>query len=217
MPTSSPSPRRTRTRARRGDGELLRDELLDAAEALLVEHGAMDAVSIRAVASAAGVSPPAVYLHFADKDELFYAVCERRFADFDGVLAASTEGIADPVEALRAMGAAYVRYGVEHATHYQLIFGPRSSELVGDRDVSESAGVQAFGRLVTAIGVGMDAGVLREQDAWLTAFAVWSACHGAVMIVQAQEGLAPSGFPVPDVDALAAAVCDTVLDGLVAR
>ncbi len=69
-----------------GEGELLRDEILDAAEALLVRHGSMDAVPLRSVATAVGVSAPSIYLHFADKDDLFFAVCDRRFAHFDEVL-----------------------------------------------------------------------------------------------------------------------------------
>jgi AcrR family transcriptional regulator len=66
------TPAASRRRARKGEGELLREEILDAAEALLIEKGHPDAVSIRAVAARVGVSPPAIYLHFADKDELFY-------------------------------------------------------------------------------------------------------------------------------------------------
>ncbi len=55
-----------RPRARRGEGEQLRDELLDAAEDLLIRHGAMDAVSIRAITREVGVTPPSLYLHFED-------------------------------------------------------------------------------------------------------------------------------------------------------
>ena len=73
----------TRPRSRRGEGDALRDEILDAAERLIVRAGDADAVSIRAIADAVGVSPPAIYLHFPDKDALVSAVCERRFEEFD--------------------------------------------------------------------------------------------------------------------------------------
>jgi len=76
------SPAAVRTRARRGEGDLLRDEILTAAERLLVETGNEDSVSIRAIAEAVGVTPPSIYLHFPDKETLLFAVCERQFAIF---------------------------------------------------------------------------------------------------------------------------------------
>jgi len=68
-----------RRRARRGDGPLLREEIIAAAERLLLERGSEEAVSMRAIADAVGVTPPSIYLHFADKEELFVAVCDARF------------------------------------------------------------------------------------------------------------------------------------------
>ena len=58
------SPRR---RNQRGQGARLREELIEAASDLLADQGNPDQVSIRAVATAAGVTPPSIYLHFADR------------------------------------------------------------------------------------------------------------------------------------------------------
>ena len=59
-----------RRRAPRGSGEQLREEILDATTELLLETGHAKAVSIRSVAQRVGVTPPSIYLHFADKDAL---------------------------------------------------------------------------------------------------------------------------------------------------
>ena len=53
-----------RTRAKRGEGDKLRTEILAAAERLLIETGSKDAVSVRAIADACDCTPPAIYLHF---------------------------------------------------------------------------------------------------------------------------------------------------------
>src|SRR3712207_7496470 len=55
------------------------------------QTGDEGAVSIRAIADAAGVTPPSIYLHFADKTELLAAVCEARFQDFDRYLQERSE------------------------------------------------------------------------------------------------------------------------------
>ena len=54
-----------------------KDRILDAAEALFVEHG-FEATSLRALTTAAGVNLAAVNYHFGSKEELFQAVLTRR-------------------------------------------------------------------------------------------------------------------------------------------
>ena len=69
-----------RHRARRGSGDLLRAEILTAAEELLVETGSEELVSVRAIADRVGVTTPSIYLHFADKQTLLDTVCGQVFA-----------------------------------------------------------------------------------------------------------------------------------------
>ena len=100
-------------------------DILEAAERLLLETGSEDAVSIRAVADATGVTPPSIYRHFTDKQHLLFEVCARQFDRLDDVIEAACAGIDDPLEAMRARGRAYVRFGVEHPEHYRIMFmGP---------------------------------------------------------------------------------------------
>src|SRR4051794_29619277 len=80
---SSPvNPATRRPRSPRGGGAGLRDELVQAAAALLDRTGDPDRVTIRGVAAEVGVAPTAIYLHFADRDELMVTVVEERFAEF---------------------------------------------------------------------------------------------------------------------------------------
>lgn len=64
-----------------------REVLLDAAAALVGE-GAVEALSMEAVAERAGVSRPLVYKHFANRDELLGAVYRREAADLHDRLTA---------------------------------------------------------------------------------------------------------------------------------
>ena len=65
-----------RARLPRGEGALLREEILRATDELLIETASEEAVSIRAVAAKVGVTAPSIYRHFEDKDALMFAVCE---------------------------------------------------------------------------------------------------------------------------------------------
>lgn len=175
----------------------------------------MEAVSIRAIVNEVGVSPPALYLHFEDKDDLFFAVCERRFADFDKVLEAAAEGIDDPVDRLRALGMAYARYGLDHAEQYQILFGPDApgNTMKSSLD-ADSAGMKAMGLLIEAVTEAMESGRFRPGDVMLTAMTIWSAVHGLVMLyLYDPAGHAPVDMPAAEL--VQQNVCDVVLRGLI--
>src|SRR5438094_4022116 len=101
---SATEARTKRRRAPRGQGERLGEEILVAAERLLIKTGDEEAVSIRAVADAVGVTPPSIYLHFRDKDELIFSICERHFTRLDAFIEKEGAKASDPVESLILRG-----------------------------------------------------------------------------------------------------------------
>ncbi len=185
-----------RPRSRRGEGDRLRDDILSATERLLLETGSEEAVSIRAVADATGVTPPAIYRHFPDKANLLFEVCARQFERFDDVMVHAVDGLDDPVEVMRAMGKAYVRFGLEHPEHYRIMFmGPAWATPERWEDVLSTG---AFAGLVGGIQAMIDAGVMRKDaDAFRTALHVWANIHGLTSLLIARPGL-----PWPELDDL---------------
>ncbi len=102
----------------------LKQALIVAAMKEIAADG-LEAFSLRGVARRAGVSAPAVYRHFADKDALLVGVateCAQRLATamVDAVKAAPPE----PLEQFRATGIATVRFAVAHPEHYRMISLP---------------------------------------------------------------------------------------------
>ena len=86
--TPAEAARHQRARARKGEGDQLRAEILAATADLLLATGSEEAVSIRAVADAVGVTAPSIYRHFPDKNHLIFEVCLSSF-----------NGLSDAVEA----------------------------------------------------------------------------------------------------------------------
>ena len=199
---------RARPRARRGEGEKLRDDLLEATERLMIESGGADSVSIRAIADAVGVTPPSIYLHFPDKQSLIVAVCERHFEVFDSVIEQAGATVDDPVESLRRRGRAYVRFGLDNPEPYRILF---MSRIGGDRrlEIITGAGGRAFQHLVDAVQRAIESGDFRPVDAAFAATALWTAVHGITSLL-----ISLPDFPWPDVDALVDHVCDIQIRGL---
>jgi AcrR family transcriptional regulator len=199
-----------RTRARRGEGERLRDEILAAAERLLLDTGHESALSIRAIADAVGVTAPSIYLHFADRNELLFAVCERHFEALAECLDASMVGVTDPVERIRRLGAAYIRFGVEHPEPYRIMFMARADAVPEGFTEEHLRTASCFGHLLTAVQAAIDAGRYRVDDAYLAATLLWTAVHGMTALLVAKPDL-----PWPDLDKWATMLLDMCEHGLV--
>jgi AcrR family transcriptional regulator len=181
-----------RRRAPRGEGDKLLEEIITATERLLVTEGSVDDVSIRAIAEAVGVTPPSIYMHFADKEALVNAVCERHFRELDRVSARATKGISDPVKALRAMGRAYVRFGLDRPEEYRILFMSKEFDSQREAYLDRLKGLSGFNHLVAAVKRCMDEGVFAKGDAFTAACTLWAGVHGITSLL-----IAKPNFPWP--------------------
>jgi AcrR family transcriptional regulator len=204
--TARSSPRRAR--ARRGEGEKLRDEILEAAERLLIATGDEEAVTIRAVADAVGVTPPSVYLHFADKDELLFAICERHFGQLDRVTQEAAAASDDLLESLALRGRAYIRFGIEHPEQYRILFMRPPSHTPESFQIDRLRDAAAFGHLVEHVSRCIQAGLI-DGDPLLVSLGLWAVVHGLTSLL-----ISKPEFPWPDVDVISDHVCRASIRGL---
>src|SRR5688572_10515956 len=93
---------------------------MDEAREMFAKEG-YEAVSMRRIADAIEYSPTAIYVHFKDKMDLLLSLCRCDFGVF-GEMLGELQSVADPVERIRRMGHAYIRFGVQHPNHYRLMF-----------------------------------------------------------------------------------------------
>ena len=169
-------------------------------------------MSIRAIADAVGITPPSIYLHFADKDELILEVCREQFRMLDEHIQAATAGIEDPIEALRACGRAYVDFGLSNAEGYRVLFMGRWDP--GDK-LPEPSEVElaAFIHLVENVERGMRQGRVAPGDPQLVALGLWAAAHGITSLL-----ISHPGFPwPPDRSAMLDCLLAQALEGVLPR
>ncbi|ORB87326.1 TetR family transcriptional regulator [Mycobacterium kansasii] len=194
-----------RSRAPRGSGDRLRQEILDAATELLLETGQVRAVSIRSVAQRVGVTPPSLYLHFADKDALLDAVCARYLARLDGEMERAATGQSSTVDVLRAQGLAYVRFALQTPELYRLA---TMAEWRSGSDVDLALDSSAFQHMRASVRALMDEGVYRVDDPTMIALELWAAVHGVAALLITKPHL-----PFDDAEAFADRVLSAVLCG----
>jgi AcrR family transcriptional regulator len=201
--SASPVDSPRRRRAPRGAGDQLRDEILDAATELLLETGHAKAVSIRSVAQRVGVTPPSIYLHFADKDALLDAVCARYFESLDEEMQRAAVGCTSTLDVLRAQGLAYVRFALQTPELYRIA---TMGEGRPGSDVDVTLASSAFLHMRAGVQAMMDEGLYAQGDATLVALELWSAAHGVAALLIAKPYL-PWGDAEAFADRVLRAVC----------
>ena len=158
----------------------LRDALVQAALGE-VELGGPEAVNISALAKKLGVSQPAPYRHFADREALLAAVTAEAFRQFSATL---RESMAKPSKRskLSRLAQATLTFGLRRNGIYRLMFAsriiagaPKDSEL-------HRATMETFNLVLEALEAPA-VGLLRERHA----LKIWAALHGVVML--AEQGL----------------------------
>ena len=158
--------------------------LLRAANDVLAEEGPA-ALTVRRIAAVAGVSTMNVYSRFGGKDGVVDHLYVEGFTRLRRALEAATP-TDDPMVDLRAAGAAYRRFALDHPTYYAVMF-----DAVVEIEPSAHALITA-GRtlqvLADRLERAMEVGVLRRSDPLVTAASVWAACHGVVSLERGRLG-----------------------------
>jgi len=198
-----------RQRYARGQGDKLRNDLIDAATDLMAEHGTIDGISLRAVARRAGVSPTAVYRHFDDHLDLLRESVVECWTHFYEIMVEAADSSDDPFEAFEAAGEAYVRFAMEHQGQYRILFSNRIALDMSAAELPSSMtppdGVSDAGMSAFQVLVGLVAAIFERKgdarDPFFVAVQVHTWIHGMVDLV----GCHPDA-PWPEMDAL--------LDGL---
>jgi AcrR family transcriptional regulator len=162
-----------------------RDKILDAARELFVTEG-YEGVSMRKVAEKIEYSPTAIYVHFADKNELFRELCHQDYARLAEVFTSSVIST-DPLERLRQIGGIYIDFGTRNPNHYKFMFmtphpGHQLDEV--DREMKGNPEMDAYAFLKWAVQQAIEAGCFREeiQDVELISQTLWASVHGVISL-----------------------------------
>jgi AcrR family transcriptional regulator len=159
----------------------LRRALVEEAVRTIQTHG-VETLTLRTVGERLGVSRTALYRHFADKPALLAAVGREGFRMLRLTLTEAWEQEGRGREGFEAMGVAYVRFAVDHPSHYRVMFGGFIESCEKDAAFIEEA-TAAFQVLVDSLLEQQRAGLVRNDDPLLQARLIWSLVHGIAMLV----------------------------------
>ena len=168
-------------------------------------------MSIRAVAEAVGVTPPSIYLHFADKNELIFAICERCMDELDRATTEAAGSSDDPIRVAPACGEGLrtIRCREPRAVSRVLVRKLTDTPLPWQQDKILNS--SAFGHLRQDVARAVEAGRL-EGDPILVSVFLWATATGSTTSLS----ISKPNFPLPDRDRLVDHFVRSALRGCVA-
>ncbi len=156
------------------------ERIFAAALAILEEDGP-DAVSMRRVADAVGITPMAIYHHFPNRDALLNTVTDREFAKFLGYIEGRPQRGSPEAQLVGAMEA-YIDYAFDRPRIFDYVF---SQPRPGARRYPEDFRARrspTLNPIADGVRSAMRSGLFRKDDVWEIALELWSLVHGYLML-----------------------------------
>ena len=154
--------------------------ILAAARKCLREQG-FEGLSMRAVATEAGIAVGAIYRHFPSRQALIDHITAEAY---DRYIAALWKDIASiPVGSFRRLvhlGEAYIAFAFDHPEDFKVLFSPRQGR---PRNVSEIQGERNYDIVKQCVIDCIESGAIRDGDPELITAYLWSRIHGVVMLL----------------------------------
>lgn len=194
----------------------LRRALRDSATAILTETGRWD-FSLREVARRAGVSHAASYRHFADKEALIAEVALTGYEALHVRMTTAIDATSGAVDTLRAIGQAYIGFGVANPALYRLMFGQALPSVEGLPPAVLTVLTEARAVLRGVILDGARTGAFSvdpedDQEVSIAVVTAWSLVHGFTLLTI--DRVVDREVRPQVIDALAARVTKRLITGL---
>ncbi|MGF9713204.1 MULTISPECIES: TetR/AcrR family transcriptional regulator [Paenibacillus] len=131
--------------------ELSRERILEEARQLFIQHG-YHALTMRSIAKSMGYSHGALYYHFSEKAELFYALVSDDFRmlldRLKDMLRRTRLGDLGQLEKLMFE---FIRFGLENPNHYEIMFMIKDPELQRYSRTEQAECLELFATVVRSV------------------------------------------------------------------
>jgi AcrR family transcriptional regulator len=151
------------------------------ASRLLMSREGAEAVTMRRVAQAVGVTPMAIYRHYADREALLNSLADEGFRELAARLARLRRS-GDIEERLAKMSEVFLDHALENPQLFELMFLKRRSGARRYPDDFEAGKSPTANFVAEVVREGMETGHFRRDKVWEIVFEVGALSHGLIML-----------------------------------
>lgn len=155
-----------------------------AAALRILEHEGPEAVSMRRVAKAVGITPMAIYHHFPNRQALLKTITDREF-----------ETLAQYIDIRRPRGPTesrllqvmdyYLNYAFARPRVFDYVFSQSRTGARRFPDDFRARRSPTMNRVADTVAGAMRAGEIRKDDVWEVALELWALIHGYIALYRA--------------------------------
>ena len=155
------------------DAEKTKQQILDAAEIEFAKHGLKGARTDE-IAKAAGVASRMIYYYFESKEGLYQTVLQRPATEIQDAIAQIDFATSSPDQALASVIRAAIAYETKHRHRGMLLFQEASQNQ--GKYFTHTNWQQAIDLLTKLLEQGINAGIFRPLDPYMTTLNIIGAC-----------------------------------------
>lgn len=157
--------------------ELSRDRILEEAAVLFAKYGYHN-LTMRSIAKEIGYSHGALYYHFKDKADLFYQLVREDFITIlNRLRELLTGGRFGEVSLLKKIMLEFIRFGIEHPHHYEIMFLINDPELRMHSRSEQAQCLDMFSSVVRAVIAGRNES---EHKMYTLPWSLFMSMHGFI-------------------------------------
>jgi len=152
-----------------------------AAALRLLERGGENRVTMRRVARAVGITPMAIYHHFPSRDALLRKITDAEFERLSNAYQTHQKQFT-PEASVFLVVDWYLDYAFAHPRIFDYVFSrwrPDARRFPEDFRARRSP---TLNLTADAVSEGISSGLLKNDDVWEVALAIWAHVHGYVML-----------------------------------
>jgi AcrR family transcriptional regulator len=165
--------------------EDLKTKISDAAQDLFLKDG-IDGVSMRKVAEKVGVTAPAIYRYFRDKDELLAEIIACGLRMLEDYLKPALEAD-DPLDRLHRLIDNYLNFALERPKYFDFAFLVPGRDIGGISEELQRHNWTTFRMSVEQVAMCIERGVFRKDDPIQMSILIWATVHGLVILYRTQR------------------------------
>jgi AcrR family transcriptional regulator len=172
------------TQAVTADADATTEQRIAQTTLRILEDEGPDAVSMRRVASAIGITPMAIYHYFSNREALLQSVVDKEFESFQQLIARAPASRSLEAEISHIMDA-YIDYALARPRIFEYVFSkprPGARRYPADFRARRSP---TLNPVSDAVAKWMQRGALKQDDVWEIALELWAHAHGYLMLHRA--------------------------------